>query len=147
MRLYGQYFSRQVRPAIGLVMQGFPELAANPDVVCKQALDAIRDEAIRQEAAPIIGLLARLSPRRYGVPRRRKYWRLIFSVLSDETDRHMVVDWYLCQFPSSVTDSQYDEMRRYLMRHFGLDQEDAELRLANFSIRENSHSHDGVMAW
>jgi len=125
-----QQQAASVRPAVIVVMQALPDRKRDPQEVVEAALAAV-SEPERSNVRPAIARLVKLSPRCWGIHRRRQYWTFVFQFLSLPE----ALKYYLRQFPNNLTDDQRHQMARYLKTVFHLNDGEAVMALSPFGTR------------
>lgn len=123
--------SKTVRSLIQAITQALPDRNRDPIQVIELALAATPAPA-QEQMAPIVRRLVALSPRCWGIHRRKGWWRLLFHFLSGPE----VLECYLSQFPPNLTDSQRHQLERELKRRFNLPQSVAQAQLLRFGLRQ-----------
>lgn len=120
-----------VRPAIIVVMRLLPDRNRNPETVVEAALAEV-PEPERPKVEPIVCRLIKLSPRCWGIHRRKRWWRIMLQCLPASE----ALACYLKQFPPSLTIDQRHQLKRELKRRFGLDEVAAAEKLSRFTVRK-----------
>lgn len=122
------------KDAIIFVGNSLPNKFADRSEVLRQALallGGLDESPEKTQATRCLTKLVRLSPRCWGIDRRKGYWRIVFMALT----KGEAAEFYLRQFPPEITHHQNIGMHRYLVRELGVNCYYAQDQLARFRLR------------
>ena len=126
----------QALHAFMFIMNSLPNKGVDRSLIIRNAKSTIRLGPSSVERTVIywaIEQLVNLSPEYFGVFRKERYWKIVFSVFGE--NKIEIVKVYLTRFPKTITQKQHERLLLFLQERFGLSLEHALEEVSCFQIR------------
>lgn len=136
--MIGKIVQPALAEAIRMVMRRLPDKNADREQVLMEADNYLRNRQPPETLGSAwhqVGLLVRMSPRCWGVKRKKSYWPLVLEHLQRDEAVKLYVDH---QFPAEITERQFGELRRHLIEVLEVVPTVADNLMQRFHVRPSS---------